>query len=235
MRSTASSSSTTSGSGSAARPRGRSTRTSKPNGFYTAEVHNYNVPNGVEHRQQAARRSRLQPRGQRHPIRDRARRHAVRRGVAPLRRVRPAGAGQARHQGDAALRGRGHMAERRVYTNYDFQLSWNWIQRPGRPRHRRPSACTTPSTIKPGHGVRQRDRLVLAAKRISSWTGRGRARPEASAPRSITSSRSSSWRPRRSSGCHELQFVTVLQQAVQGPDREPPRVSTRPSIGGRIK
>ena len=48
MRSTASSSSTTSGSASASRRPARSAPTSSALGLYTADVHNYNVPNGVE-------------------------------------------------------------------------------------------------------------------------------------------------------------------------------------------
>ena len=86
-----------------------------PVGFYTPQVQQLQRPQRHRDRQQAARRRRLQARGRRHPLRDRPRSHAVRRGVAALRRVRAAGAGRARHQGHAALRGRGHVAEAPVH------------------------------------------------------------------------------------------------------------------------
>ena len=55
---------------------------------------------------------------------------------------------------------------RRVYTNYDFQLTTNWIQTPGRPGDRRPSPL--PLQADPaGHGVRQRLALEHAARRTS--------------------------------------------------------------------
>ena len=80
------------------------------------------------HRQQDARRGRLQAQGGWHALRDHPRYHAVRRRVAALRRVRQAGAGARSGSRRRCATRTWPTWLRRVYTDYDFQFTSNWLQ-----------------------------------------------------------------------------------------------------------
>ena len=75
----------------------------KANGLYTADVHSYVAGNGIELANKLLDEAGYPKKADGTRFEDHARHHAVRRGMAPLRRSRAAAARQGRHQGEPAL------------------------------------------------------------------------------------------------------------------------------------
>ena len=98
-----------------------------PSGLYTADVTKYQVPDGIEQGQQAARRSRFPQEGRRHPLRDRARHHALRARMAKRfgefvqQRLALVGIKASLRYEDVAT------WLKRVYTDYDFISRSNFL------------------------------------------------------------------------------------------------------------
>ena len=125
-----------------------------PSGIYTADVTKYQTPDGIEKANKLLDEAGFPQQGRRRALRDRARHHALRARVAALRRGRATAAGQDRHQGVAALRGRGDVAQARL-QRLRFLPDLQLPLQPARSGDRRASRHPRQAD-QAGHRVRER-------------------------------------------------------------------------------